>query len=234
MPLSFFVHAEVVLEGDGGEGLVFLADGHAFLGLNGLMKTVGPAAARHETTSELVDDDDFAVFDDVFDVAFVEGVGLDSGLDVVLEVPVFGIGDVTDAEEALDLLPAFVSDGDGTGLFVDYVVAGPGFGFDGLDEFAELELRDDDVDASVLVGGLVGGAGDNERGAGLVDEDGVNFVNDAVVVAALDLILELELHVVAKVVEAELVIGAVGDVGGVGVASLLIVQVVDDDADGEA
>ena len=95
------------------------------------------------------------------------------------------------------------------------------------------ELGDDDVDAGVLVGGLVGGAGDDEGGAGLVDENGVDFVDDAVVVAALDLIAEFELHVVAEVVEAELVVGAVGDVGGVGFAALGIVEVVDDDADGE-
>ena len=52
--------------------------------------------------------------------------------------------------------------------------------------------------------------------------------------SALDLILELELHVVAEVVEAELVVGAVGDVGAVGFAALLVGEVVDDDADGEA
>ena len=52
--------------------------------------------------------------------------------------------------------------------------------------------------------------------------------------AALDLVGDLELHVVAEVVEAELVVGAVGDVGGVGVAALLVGEVVDDDADGEA
>ena len=97
-----------------------------------------------------------------------------------------------------------------------------------------LELGDDDVDAGVLVGGLVGGAGDDERGAGLVDEDGVDFVDDAVVVAALDLVGELELHVVAEVVEAELVVGAVGDVGAVGSAALGVVEVVDDDTDRQA
>ncbi len=52
--------------------------------------------------------------------------------------------------------------------------------------------------------------------------------------AALDHVGELELHVVAQVVEAELVVGAVGDVGGVGVAALRVGKVVDDDADGEA
>ena len=46
--------------------------------------------------------------------------------------------------------------------------------------------------------------------------------------------VELELHVVAQVVEAELVVRAVGDVGAVGLAALLVGQVVHDDADGEA
>ncbi len=87
------------------------------------METVGPTATGHEAAGELVDDDDFSVFDDIFDVALVEGVGLDRGLDVVLEIPVFGIGDVADAEEAFDLLPAFVGDCDGAGLFVDDVIA---------------------------------------------------------------------------------------------------------------
>ncbi len=206
----------------------------AFLGFDGLVEAVGPAAAGHEAAGELVDDDDFAVLDDVLDVALVEVVGLDGDFDVVLEVPVFGVGDVADAEEAFDLFPALVGDGDGAGLFVDDEVAGPGLGFEGFDELAELELGDDDVDAGVLVGGLVGGAGDDERGAGLVDEDGVDLVDDAVVVAALDHVGELELHVVAEVVEAELVVGAVGDVGGVGFAALLVGEVVDDDADGEA
>ena len=96
------------------------------------------------------------------------------------------------------------------------------------------ELRNDLAHAGVLVGGLVGGAGDDERGARFVDEDGVDFVDDGVVVAALHAVLDFELHVVAQVVEAELVVGAVGDVGGVGGAALVVVEVVDDDADGEA
>ncbi len=119
-------------------------------------------------------------------------------------------------------------------FLVDDEVAGPGLFFERLDELAEFELGDDEVDAGVLVGGLVGGAGDDERRAGLVDEDGVDLVDDAVVLAALDHVVEVELHVVAEVVKAELVVGAVGDVGGVGVASLLVGEIVDDDADREA
>src|SRR5690606_17960667 len=58
-------------------------------------------------------------------------------------------------------------------------------------------------------------AGDDERGAGLVDQDRVDLVDDGEVVAALHHVAGLPGHVVAQVVEAELVVRAVGDVGGV-------------------
>ena len=231
---ELFVEAEVVLEGDGGEGLVFLADADALFCLDCLVESVGPAAAGHEASGELSTMMTLAVFDDILHIALVEGVGLDRGLDVVLEVPVFDIGDVADAEQLLDLFPAVVGDGDGFVLFVDDVVFGEDLGFALLDLFAENEFGNDLVDADILVGGLVGGAADDERGAGLVDEDRVDFVDDGEVVAALDTVLDVELHVVAQVVEAELVVGAVGDVGGVGLAALVVVEVVDDDADSEA
>lgn len=43
------VQAEIVLEGDGGEGLVFAFDFHAFFGFYGLMQAFGPAAVGHQT-----------------------------------------------------------------------------------------------------------------------------------------------------------------------------------------
>ena len=59
-------------------------------------------------------------------------------------------------------------------------------------------------------------------------------VDDRVIVPALHHVLEVVLHVVAQVVEAELVVGAVGHVGGVGLAALRRIETVHDDADGEA
>ena len=48
------------------------------------------------------------------------------------------------------------------------------------------------------------------------------------------MLAEVELHVVAQVVEAELVVRAVGDVAAVGDLALLVVQLVLDDADRQA
>ena len=66
---QLLVHAEVVLEGDGGEGLILALDLDAFLGFHGLVQTIAPAAAGHQAAGEFVDDDDFAVFHHVILVA---------------------------------------------------------------------------------------------------------------------------------------------------------------------
>ena len=59
----------------------------------------------------------------------------------------------------------------------------------------------------------------------------VDFVDDGVDVAALHHVLEPVLHVVAQIVEAELVVGAVGDVAVVLLLAFLVVEAVHDDAD---
>jgi hypothetical protein len=77
------------------------------------------------------------------------------------------------------------------------------------------------VHAQVDLGAVFGLAGDDERGARFVDEDRVHLVDDGVMQAALEALLHVHRHVVAQVVEAELVVRAVGDVGGVGSALIL-------------
>ncbi len=58
-------------------------------------------------------------------------------------------------------------------------------------------------------------AADDERRARLVDEDVVHLVHDREVAIALHALIELGDHVVAQVVEAELVVRPVGHVRGV-------------------
>ena len=70
------VEPEVVLEGDGGQGLVLAVDADVLLGLDGLVETGGVAAAEHETAGELIHDDDLAVLHHVVDVPLHDAVGL--------------------------------------------------------------------------------------------------------------------------------------------------------------
>ena len=93
------VHAEVVLEGDGGQGLVFVLDAHPFLGLQGLVEAVGVAPARHEAAGELVHDDDLAFLDDVFIIPLEELVGLQGLVQVVQDLDVPGVIEVFDVQQ---------------------------------------------------------------------------------------------------------------------------------------
>src|SRR5262249_61453117 len=133
-----------------------------------------------------------------------------------------GIVHIAKTEEAFAFADAFFGERRGAMLFVESVV-------DLLDQ-----LWNDFVDLEVLVGRFFGGTGNNQRGARFVDENGVDFVHDGELVAALDAVRQVILHVVAKIVEAEFVVRAVGDVSAVGRAALVVIEVVNNDADGEA
>src|SRR5580658_2951777 len=121
-------------------------------------------------------------------------------------------------------------------LFVHRVIAG-GVAFArlfALDLLAAHQFRNNAVDLVVLGGGFFAGPGNNQRRARFINQDGVHFVDDGELVAALHAIVDVELHVVAQIVEAVLVIGAVGDVAGVAGAAFVVIQFMHDNADGHA
>ena len=201
------VHAEVVLQGDRGERLVLVLDLDALLRLDGLVHALVVAPSREHATRVLVDDEDLAVHDDVVLVLLEQLLGLDRVVEVADERRVDGVVEVVDAEQVLDLRDARLEHADGALLLVDLVVAAA--------VLAAVQPLHDAGELDVPLRGDVGRAGDDERRARLVDEDRVDLVDDAEVVAALHELGRVPGHVVAQVVEAELVVGAVGDVLGV-------------------
>src|SRR4051794_12705557 len=221
------VHAEVVLERDRREGLVLLLDPHALLGLDGLVQALRPAAALEDAARELVDDPDLVVDHRVVDVALVERLGLQRLQEVVDHVAVLGPVQVVDAQELLGLRDAALGDRDGLVLLVELVVeVGDEVALrarvEPLGALARLHLARELGELDVELGRLLRRAGDDQRRAGLVDEDVVDLVDHGERVAALDLLLDGRRHVVAQVVEAELGVRPVGDVGAVGLDLLLV------------
>ena len=221
------VEAEVVLEGDRGERLVLGLDRHLLLGLQRLVQAVGIAPALHHAAGELVDDHHLVVAHQVVDVAREQPVraqrliGVVDQRDVADVVQLGVLEQARLAEPPLHLLGARFGQRDRPLLLVLLVVL---LG----------QTRDEAVDRAVQLGAVLGRSGDDQRRARLVDQDAVDLVDDAEVEAALDHGLARELHVVAQVVEAELVVGAVGDVGGVGLLARRLVQPRDDAADAQA
>ena len=220
------IHAEIILEGDGRERLVFRLDLDAFLGLHRLMQAIRPAATIHHAAGELVDDDDLAVLDDIVDVAAEHDVGAQRLVHMMHHLGIFEIIEVGALEEpgilqqTLDPLGAVFGQGDGALLFVLLII---GFG----------DLLHDRIDRDIEFGLVVGRAGDDERRARLVDQDRIHLIDDRIVERALDHRGAVIFHIVAQIVEAEFVVGRIGDVGGIGGAALILADVGHDDAGGQ-
>ena len=96
------------------------------------------------------------------------------------------------------------------------------------------QLRDEPVDFVVEFRRFLSRPRDDERRARLVDQDAVHLVDNREGVAPLHVVGQFELHVVAQVVETELVVGAVRDVAGIGLLAFLVVQLMLDHADAHA
>ncbi len=228
---QLLVHPEVVLERDRRQRLVFLLDGDAFLGLDRLVQAVGPAAARHQAAGEFVDDDDLVVLHHVVLVAMEQAVRAQRGVqmvhqrDVLRRVQRFALADQAQLRhDLLGLLVARFGQVDLVRLLVDVVVArllDAGAVRLLLADLALEQLRDA-VHALVQVGMVLRLARDDQRGARLVDQDRVDLVDDRIVQRPLHALTRVVDHVVAQVVEAEFVVGAVGDVAVVGRLLLVV------------
>ncbi len=229
------VHAEIVLERDRRQRLVLALDVDAFLGLDRLVQSVGPAATGHQAPGELVDDDDLAVLHDVVLVAVEQRVRPQRRVKVMHQrdvVRVVEAGARRDqpglGQDALGILVPGLGQQHRVRLLVHPEIAGAVF------LFLARELGHQLVQPVIHVDVVVGLAGDDQRRARLVDQDGVDFVDDRVVEAALHALRRREHHVVAQVVEAEFVVRAVGDVGVVRDLLVGVVHLRQVDADGQA
>ena len=116
------VHAEVVLEGNRRERLALALNLHAFLRLDRLMQSVRIAAANHETTRELIDNDDLIVAHDVVAVALHQSLGAQSCREAVRKLQILRRVEVLDADDALNLQDGFIGRRNGLLLLVELVV----------------------------------------------------------------------------------------------------------------
>ena len=192
------------------------------------MQTFGQAAAGHHPAGEFVDQNDLAALDDIVLVALIQGVGAQGLVGVVNQADVGGVvqaggvgGEVTAGLQGL-FHPLGAQLGQQNLLLLLVELEGVLV----LDQ-----VFDQAVEDLVEIRTVLGRARDDQRRARLVDQDGVDLVDDGEVVRTLHHLAPVIDQVVAQIVEAELVVGAVGDVGVVGLLALALRQAIDDDPD---
>ena len=221
-PRQFLIQTEIVLEGDRGQSLVLVLDLHALFGLNGLVQTIGPAPALHCTTSVLIDDDNFAIFNNVVNVAGEQRMGAQRGGDVVHQHNIGrGVQGLTFIHNAFLYQQLFnqhqttFGQVNLTRFFIHREVA---FAGEGVRIFFFLtdQVRNDLVDLTVHFRAVFRRAGNDQRRTRLIDQDGVHLIHQRIVQFTLNALFRAEGHVVAQVVEAVFVVGAIGDIGSVG------------------
>ena len=91
------VHPEEVLDRHRGDGLVLLPDGHALLGLDGLVEPLGVPPPLEHAPGELVHDKDLPVADYVLLVLVEERLRPQGLVEVVDEVRIYVVVEVLDA-----------------------------------------------------------------------------------------------------------------------------------------
>ena len=80
---KLLVQAEIVLESDRCQSLVFILNRDVFLGFNRLMQTIRPAPASHHTPGKLINDDHFIILDDVINILMKQYISPHSRIHIV-------------------------------------------------------------------------------------------------------------------------------------------------------
>ena len=189
-----------------------------FLGFDGLVQAIGIAAAYHQAAGELIHDDDFVILHHIVDITLHQHIGLQRLDEIVVQLVVLGIRQVFDPKRGFSLCGAVFSKNNAFFLLLHRIV--------GL----VFQARDEAVGLFIHICRLVALAGNDQRGARFINQDGVNLVNHGIVMSALHHIAAVDHHVVAQIIKAHLVIRAVGDIAGIRHAPLFSAQIMDDDA----
>jgi len=88
-----------------------------------------------------------------------------------------------------------------------------------------LQAAQKPVNLGEFKGVVLRGAGNDQRCAGFVDKDGIDLINNAIVMAPLYPSFHFAVHIVAQIIKAEFVVGSVSDVAGVIFLAPFIVHV---------
>ena len=164
------------------------------------MKTVGIAAAIHEAAGEFIYNDNFPVLHDVVLIPLHHGLGTEGLHEEVVQLQIFRIIEVFHMKHFFHLGNPCFRRCHGLLLFINGVV------------FILFQMRHQLGHDVVIIRGFLPRSGNNKRRAGFINEDGVHFIDEAVMKGTLYHLVQGGDHVITEVVKAEFVIRSVGNI----------------------
>ena len=185
------------------------------------MQSLGPAPAVHGAAGKLVNNNDFVVAHNIVYVFFKQNQCAQGGVKIVHQIDIAGavqriifVQYAFFNQDLFDFLVTLLGNMHGAIFFIHRVIAFLRFFLGGLTTL--FELFHNILETLMQVGAFADGAGNNQWCTGLVDQNRVNLVDNGKELATLDLFLGGKGHIVAQVIKTEFVIGAIGNVGCIG------------------
>ena len=172
---EFAIQAEIVLQRHGGEGLILRLDFYCFLSFDGLVNTFVISTSGENSPGVLIDDEHLAIHHHIIFVALEEGFGFQGVIQKRDEWRVCGFIQVVDPEIILDFFDTRLQNTNGSLFLIHFVIA-----------INDEPFRNSCKLPKPTVCFTRGGAGNNERCSGLIDEDGVHLIHNGEIVAALN------------------------------------------------
>ena len=185
------------------------------------METVAVTASVHKTTCKFVNDYDFALL--IYDIILIEFhyiVGAEGVVYIMVKLDILYVRKVVDREETLGFRYAVFGKRNRLFLLVEV-------------DIVRFKRLCEAVSHDVHFAGLAAAAGNNKRGTGFVDKNRVYLVDNTEVKRTLNFVALINNHIVAKVIETELVIRSVSYIAVVCGALCVVIHARDRNAYGE-
>ena len=214
------IFIEEVLECNGCKSLALSLDLNMLFCFDCLMKSVRITTSRHDTSGKFINDQNLIIFYNIILIFVHQVVCTKRQCDVVLDLEVFRICKVLDIKEFLNLLDTLFGKVDDLVLFIYNKVTGLDnfFTHDSshlchlMARFTTFKLLCKDITHFIKLRGFAALSGNDQRCTCLVNQDGVDLIDDTVMQISLYQLFFINNHVVTKVIKSQFVVGYVSNI----------------------
>ena len=202
--------------------------------LNCLMQSVRVTSSRHNTSGKLIDDHNLIILNHVILITEHQIMCAKCKDDIMLDLKVIRIRKVLNMEELLNLMHTFLCQVDHF-IFLIYDEISGLFLLDSHDSIhlgifrnvlTSFHLLRKNIASLIQLCGLSTLSGNDKRSSRLIDQYGIDLINDRIMQISLYELLLVDYHVITQIIKTELIICYISDITIVCLTTLVIVHII--------